>query len=106
MTKAILNQADMPKKWYNLASDLPIPPLPYLGPDGKPVTPEMMSAIFPMSLIEQEMTTQAEIEIPQEVQDVLTRWRPSPLHRAVAPRPAATNPTPPLRRPTTTKKPE
>ncbi|NQT57692.1 MAG: TrpB-like pyridoxal phosphate-dependent enzyme [Bacteroidetes bacterium] len=84
MTKAILNQSDIPRKWYNLAADLPNPPLPYLGPDGKPVTPEMMSAIFPMALIEQEMSPQAEIDIPGEVLDVLTKWRPSPLHRAVA----------------------
>lgn len=84
MTKAILNQADIPRKWYNLASDLPIPPLPYLGPDGQPVTPEMMAAIFPMSLIEQEMTAQAEIDIPEEVLAILAKWRPSPLHRAVA----------------------
>ncbi len=84
MTKAILNQADMPKTWYNLGADLPTPMLPYLGPDGNPVTPEMMAAIFPMSLIEQEMNQQAEVPIPDEVQQVLSMWRPSPLHRAVA----------------------
>lgn len=84
MIKAILNQADMPRKWYNLAADLPTPMLPYLGPNGNPITPDMMEAIFPMSLIEQEMTTQAEIDIPEEVLNVLAKWRPSPLHRAVA----------------------
>jgi tryptophan synthase beta chain len=72
----------MPKQWYNLAADLPSPPKPYLGPDGKPVTPEMMAPIFPMNLIEQEMSAQRWIDIPDEVREILFKWRPSPLHRA------------------------
>jgi tryptophan synthase beta chain len=80
----ILSEDEMPRKWYNLAADLPTPVLPYLGPDGNPVTPEMMAPIFPMSLIEQEMSQEREIAIPERVLEILYRWRPSPLHRAVA----------------------
>jgi tryptophan synthase beta chain len=72
----------MPKQWYNLAADLPQPPKPYLGPDGNPVTPEMMAPIFPMNLIEQEMSPERWIDIPEEVRGMLHKWRPSPLHRA------------------------
>lgn len=79
-----LDEVDIPKKWYNLAADLPNPPQPYLGPDGKPVTPEMMAPIFPDNLIEQEMTTKRWIDIPEDVLNILYKWRPSPLHRAVA----------------------
>lgn len=83
-TKVYLTEEEMPRFWYNLAADLPLPPLPYLGPDGKPVTPDMMAPIFPMSLIEQEMSQEREIPIPEQVREILLRWRPSPLHRARA----------------------
>jgi len=82
--KMILSEDEMPRQWYNLAADLPTPILPYLGPDGNPVTPDMMAPIFPMSLIEQEMSQAREIAIPERVLEILYRWRPSPLHRAVA----------------------
>ena len=82
--KMFLTEDEVPRKWYNLGADLPTPMLPYLGPDGNPVTPDMMAPIFPMNLIEQEMTQEREIEIPQEVLEILYKWRPSPLHRAVA----------------------
>jgi len=81
--KTLLSEDEIPRKWYNLGADLPTPALPYLGPDGNPVTPEMMAPIFPGPLLEQEMTHKAEIEIPEEVLELLYRWRPSPLHRAV-----------------------
>lgn len=82
-TKVFLSEKEMPKQWYNLMADLPKPPPPPLGPDGKPVTPDMLSAVFPMNLIEQEMATDRWIDIPEEVLELLYRWRPTPLHRAV-----------------------
>lgn len=82
--KIILSEAEMPRQWYNIAADFRTPMLPPLGPDGKPVTPEMMGAIFPMNLIEQEMSSQRWFDIPEEVLQILYRWRPSPLHRALA----------------------
>lgn len=74
----------MPRQWYNLAADLPTPLPPPLGPDGKPVNPEMLAPVFPMNLIEQEVSQERWIDIPEEVLQLLYRWRPSPLHRAYA----------------------
>lgn len=81
--KIQLKESDIPRQWYNLAADLPTPPLPPLGPDGNPVTPDMLTPVFPMNLIEQEVSTKRWIDIPQEVLDILYRWRPTPLRRAV-----------------------
>jgi tryptophan synthase beta chain len=81
--KIQLKESDIPRQWYNLAADLPTPMLPPLGPDGKPVTPDMLTPVFPMNLIEQEVSTKRWIDIPQEILDILYRWRPSPLRRAV-----------------------
>ena len=81
--KTQLRESDMPRQWYNIAADLPTPPLPPLGPGGKPVTPDMLAPVFPMNLIEQEVSTQRWISIPEEVLDILYQWRPTPLRRAV-----------------------
>jgi tryptophan synthase beta chain len=81
--KIMLSENEIPRKWYNLAADLPTPMLPPLGPDGQPVRPEMLAPVFPMNLIEQEVSTERWIDIPHEVLDILYRWRPSPLRRAV-----------------------
>ncbi len=81
--KILLKESDIPRQWYNLAADLPTPPLPPLGPDGQPVRPEMLTPVFPMNLIEQEVSTQRWIDIPEEILDILYRWRPTPLRRAV-----------------------
>ncbi len=81
--KIHLKEKDIPRKWYNLAADLPTPPLPPLGPDGKPISPEMLAPVFPMNLIEQEVSTKRWIDIPEEILDILYRWRPAPLRRAV-----------------------
>ncbi len=78
--KILLSESEMPRRWYNLAADLPVPPP--LGPDGKPVTPEMMAAIFPMGILEQEMSPERYIDIPEPVLEILAKWRPTPLHRA------------------------
>jgi tryptophan synthase beta chain len=77
-----LSEKEMPRQWYNLAADLPTPLQPPLGPDGKPVTPEMLAPVFPMNLIEQEVSTRRWINIPPEVLQILCMWRPSPLYRA------------------------
>ncbi len=78
-----LDESDMPKQWYNIAADLPSPLLPPLGPDGKPVSPDMLAPVFPMNLIEQEVSQQRWIDIPRGILEILYRWRPSPLHRAI-----------------------
>ncbi|HEB95626.1 MAG TPA: TrpB-like pyridoxal phosphate-dependent enzyme [Sedimenticola thiotaurini] len=81
-TKILLKEADMPTHWYNVMADMPNPPAPPLGPDGNPVTPDALGAIFPQALIEQEMSPERWIPIPEEVREVLRLWRPSPLYRA------------------------
>ncbi len=80
--KIELDPREIPRRWYNLAADLPTPMLPPLGADGKPVTLQQMSAIFPENILEQEMSTQQWIEIPEEVREHLMRWHPTPLRRA------------------------
>lgn len=81
--KYLLNEQELPTHWYNLAADLPSPLDPPLNPaTGQPTTPEELSAIFPPAIIEQEMSTEREIEIPEQVRDLLRLWRPSPLFRA------------------------
>ena len=77
-----LTEADMPRQWYNLAADLPTPLSPPLGADGQPVDPEVMAKIFPMNIVEQEMSTERWIDIPDEVNQILAMWRPAPLYRA------------------------
>lgn len=81
--KIFLSDKDIPKKWYNLAADLPTPMHPPLGPDGKPISPDMLAKVFPMNLIEQEASTKRWIDIPEEIIRILLRWRPAPLRRAV-----------------------
>lgn len=81
-TKIELTESEIPTHWYNVIPDMPNPPAPYLGPDGQPLTPDAMSAIFPPALIEQEMSTQRWIEIPAPVREIYQLWRPSPLFRA------------------------
>ena len=81
-TKFILEEKEMPRQWYNLAADLPTAMLPPLGPDGQPVKPEMLRPVFPDNLIEQEMSQQRWIDIPEPVLEMLSIYRPSPLYRA------------------------
>ncbi len=79
----LLSKRDIPKKWYNLAADLPKPLDPPLHPGTKqPLGPQDMTPIFPMGLIEQEMSPERWIPIPEEVLEVLSLWRPTPLIRA------------------------
>jgi tryptophan synthase beta chain len=81
-TKIFLPESELPTHWYNVLADMPNKPAPYLGPDGKPVTPDAMTRIFPESLVMQEMMTDRWVPIPEPVRDVLALWRPSPLYRA------------------------
>ncbi len=73
----------MPQEWYNIIPDLPAPLPPYLHPGtGEPIRPQDLAAIFPMELIQQEMSRERWIPIPDEVRRIYQLWRPSPLHRA------------------------
>jgi tryptophan synthase beta chain len=83
--KYFLAEKDMPTQWYNILADMKKPPPFYLHPATLEVmdNPPMPPPVFPMALIEQEFSKEQFIEIPDEVQDVLKMWRPSPLYRAV-----------------------
>ncbi len=81
-TKILLDESEIPTHWYNVMADMPNPPSPPLGPDGKPVPPQALGAIFPETLIAQEMSGERWIPIPEPVREIYRLWRPSPLFRA------------------------
>ena len=82
-TKYILEESKLPKAWYNINADMPVPPEPVLHPQTlEPVTPDFLSVLFPMSLIMQEMSPEAQIEIPEPIREVYKLWRPTPMFRA------------------------
>jgi len=82
-TRFILNESDLPKFWYNINADSPVPPTPVLHPGTmEPVTPDFLSVLFPMDLIMQEISTERYIEIPEEVREIYKLYRPTPLLRA------------------------
>ena len=121
-TKYVLDESRLPEAWYNIMADLPTPPPPPRHPGtGEPIGPGDLAPLFPMALIEQEVSTERFIAIPEEVRAAYRLWRPTPLYahtgwsapwthplasststRASA-RPAATSPTPRCRKPTTTR---
>ena len=81
--KIFLDESEMPRQWYNVLADMPTPMSPPLHPGtGQPVGPDDLAPVFPMNLIEQEVSTERWIDIPEEVLNVYTLWRPSPLYRA------------------------
>lgn len=82
--KILLDESDIPSQWYNVVADMPNPPAPPLGPDGKPIGPEALTAIFPLPIIEQEVSAERWIDIPEPVREIYRMWRPSPLYRARA----------------------
>jgi tryptophan synthase beta chain len=83
-TRFLLSENDIPKHFYNIAADSPVSPTPVLHPQTKePVTPDFLSAIFPMPIIEQEVSMDRYIEIPQEIREIYKLWRPTPLIRAM-----------------------
>ncbi len=81
-TRYLLEENEIPKKWYNIQADLTALSPSYNPQTKMPVLPEDLSAIFPDELIRQELSTEKYISIPEEVRDILTLWRPSPLIRA------------------------
>ena len=82
-TKYLLPEDQIPRHWYNILADLKSPPAPVLHPGTKkPVTPQDLAPLFPMAIIEQEMSGRREVPIPDEVRSALALWRPSPLFRA------------------------
>ncbi len=81
--KFLLHEEDIPKQWYNILADLPVQIPPPLHPATlEPVTPDFLAALFPMSLIQQEVSTDRFIDIPEPVRDIYRLWRPTPLIRA------------------------
>ncbi len=82
-TKILLAENQIPKQWYNIIPDMPGPLHPVINPRTmQPVTPEDMLVIFPPALLEQEMSGERWIPIPDEVRDIYRLWRPSPVFRA------------------------
>lgn len=81
--KILLNEADIPRHWYNILAGMPNKPLPPLHPQTQqPIGAEHLQALFPKALVEQEVSSEEWIEIPDEVRDIYTLWRPSPIFRA------------------------
>ncbi|MEY2959263.1 MAG: hypothetical protein RLZZ01_1831, partial [Actinomycetota bacterium] len=81
--KILLSEDEMPTQWYNVVADLPAPPPPPLHPGTlEPAGPDDFAPLFPMALIEQEVTTERYVDIPGGVLDIYRLWRPSPLFRA------------------------
>jgi tryptophan synthase beta chain len=81
--KILLSESDLPDKYYNIQADMPNPTLPSLNPGTmKPISPEDLSALFPMELIKQEVSQERNIEIPDEVRNVYKLYRPTPMFRA------------------------
>ncbi|MDO8431630.1 MAG: TrpB-like pyridoxal phosphate-dependent enzyme [Candidatus Binatus sp.] len=81
--KTTLDESDIPRHWYNVVADMPNSPAPPLGPDGKPIGPDALAAIFPAAIIEQEVSRERWIPIPEPVRDIYRQWRPTPLYRAL-----------------------
>ncbi len=82
-TKILLDESRIPKQWYNIIPDMPGPLSPVIHPGTlQPVTPDDLLPLFPMGLIEQEVSTQRWIDIPEEVREIYRLWRPAPLFRA------------------------
>ena len=82
-TKFVLDESRIPRSWYNIADDLPVPPSPPLHPGThQPIGPDDLAPLFPMALIGQEVSQDREVEIPDPVRDAYRLYRPSPLYRA------------------------
>ena len=81
--KYLLQESELPQQWYNVIPDLPAPPPPPLHPGTRePVGPDALAPLFPMALIQQEVSPERYIAIPEPVRDVYRLWRPTPLFRA------------------------
>ncbi len=83
--KIVLPESEMPRQWYNILADMPTPMEPPLHPGtGQPVGPDDLAPIFPMPLIEQEVSRDRFINIPEEILEKYLLWRPTPLYRALS----------------------
>ena len=81
--KFTLEEHEIPENWYNIVADMPNKPLPPLNPSTlEPIGPEALTPLFPRALIEQEVSTEKWITIPEEVRNIYSLWRPTPLYRA------------------------
>ena len=81
--KITLEEHEIPDKWYNIIADMPNKPLPPLNPGTRePIGPDDLAPLFPMALIQQEVTTEKWVDIPDEVRNIYSMWRPTPLYRA------------------------
>ena len=80
--KVTLTEDELPKQWYNLAADFTNPMPPPVDIEGNPIGPDALAPVFPMNLIEQEVSTERWIDIPDEIMGYLKIWRPTPLYRA------------------------
>lgn len=81
--KITLSEREIPEYWYNIVADMANKPRPPLHPaTHQPIGPEALMPLFPMELIKQEVSTEKWVEIPEEVRDLYTLWRPTPLYRA------------------------
>ena len=82
-TRFILTESDLPREWYNINADMPMPPAPVLNPQTlEPITPDFLAVLFPMDLILQEVSQERYIQIPEEVRQIYKLYRPTPLLRA------------------------
>ena len=83
-TRFDLEQSRIPKAWYNINADMPVPPTPVLHPGTmEPVTPEFLNVLFPMNIVAQEVCQDRWVEIPEPVREIYRLWRPTPMRRAV-----------------------
>ena len=83
-TRFMLSENDIPRNWYNINADSPVPPTPALHPGTKePAGPDFLSVLFPMDIILQEISTERYIQIPDEVRETYKLYRPTPLVRAL-----------------------
>src|SRR5256885_13957789 len=82
-TKFLLDEKDIPTKWYNIQADFKTPLPPPLHPGtGQPIGPQDLAPLFPMELIKQEVSQERWIAIPEEIREIYRLWRPTPLHPA------------------------
>jgi len=80
----LLDESRLPKAWYNMNADLPVPRTPVLHPGTmEPVTPDFLSVLFPMNIVMQEVTPERWVEIPEPVREIYRLWRPTPMCRAL-----------------------
>ena len=80
----LLDETHLPKAWYNVNADLPVPPQPVLHPGTmEPVTPDFLGVLFPMNIVMQEVSPERWVEIPEPVREIYRLWRPTPMCRAL-----------------------